>query len=308
MLIAILNISTSFSIHPLNAIMKQEKQLKLFIPEGLTCKHPFTYFIECVPLKRLYHGCKWSDTRYGARNSSIFMTESGYQTSSEPLKELIKKYGLDSFRVLCIRHYVTEQEVRNAEEKHLKKVDARNNPRYINGSNGSKDFFHGCSHTDATKKKMSDSMNNKSPEEKAEIAQKLSAIHQNRSPEEKAEIAQKKKDAHQNRSPEEKAAIIQKRVGAHKNRSPEEKAEYAQKQRDANKGLRLYDKQGEKSRKFKKQPEDTTWVLRLTRKELKDLGYPFYDHPRRQSKRFQYPPKDPAWILREAFSISQLRL
>ena len=164
MLIAILNISTSFSIHPLNAIMKQEKQLKLFIPEGLTCKHPFTYFIECVPLKRLYHGCKWSDTRYGARNSSIFMTESGYQTSSEPLKELIKKYGLDSFRVLCIRHYVTEQEVRNAEEKHLKKVDARNNPRYINGSNGSKDFFHGCSHTDATKKKMSDSMNNKSPE------------------------------------------------------------------------------------------------------------------------------------------------
>lgn len=52
---------------------------------------------------------------------------------------------------------------------------------------------------------------------------------------------------------------------------------------------------------FKEQPEDPTWVLRvtLTSKELKDLGYPLYDHPSKQSKRFQYQSEDSTWILRK---------
>ena len=85
------------------------------------------------------------------------------------------------------------------------------------------------------------------------------------------------------------------------NKSPEEKAEIAQKKRDAKKGLRLYDKPGENPKMFKEQPEDPTWVLRvtLTSKELKDLGYPLYDHPSKQSKRFQYQSEDSTWILRK---------
>jgi len=172
----------------------------------------------------------------------------------------------------------------------------------------------------ANKQRELETKNNKSSEEKAEIAQKISDSKRNRSPEEKAEIAQKKRDAWQNRSPEEKDASIQKILDTqnnkspeekaeiaqklsaiHQNRSPEEKAEYAQKQRDANKGLRLYDKQGEKSRKFKKQPEDLTWIPRNASGKTKldlDKEIPLYDHPSKQSKRFQYPPKDPTWVLR----------
>jgi len=222
------------------------------------------------------------------------MTKYGYQTSSEYVEELIDQDGLDSFRVLCIRHFATPKEVTEYEKKFLTKIDARNHPRYINKSNG-----HGEPLSEETKKNIRDAHQNRSSEEKAEIAQKQSDAMNNKSPEEKAEIAQKKRDAMNNKSSEEKAERIKKILETKNNKSPEEKAEHAQKQRDANKGLRLYDKPGEKSRKFKKQPEDTTWVLRLTKKELKDLGYPLYHHPSKQSKRFQYPPKDSAWVCRD---------
>jgi len=134
--------------------MQQEKALKLFIPEGLTYKSPFTYFVELIPLKLLYYGCKWADYKGSPCDSSIFMTESGYQTSSVQMKELIKEYGLDAFNVLCIQHYTTGQEAREAEEKHLKNVNARTNPRYINKSNGGTNFYGGP-HSEETKQKLS---------------------------------------------------------------------------------------------------------------------------------------------------------
>lgn len=124
-------------------------QQKIFIPEGLTCKSPYVYWIQHIPSMMLYHGRKYEESTC---DSSTFMTKSGYQTSSIHIKELIERDVLESFRVLCIRHFATAQEVIDYEKKFLVKIDAKNHPRYINKSNGGAPQGP---HLEETKKKLS---------------------------------------------------------------------------------------------------------------------------------------------------------
>lgn len=81
--------------------------------------------------------------------------------------------------------------------------------------------------------------------------------------------------------------------------SNDKRVERTRKNRDSHLGLKLYDKLGEKSRYFKEQPEDNSWVLHISTSELKDIKYGYlYDKPGKKSKRFKEQPKDPAWIVR----------
>ena len=73
-------------------------------------------------------------------NSNSFMTECGYQTSSKVVKNLIKQDGLQSFEVIRIRHFETGKEAFEYEYKFLTKVDAMNNEKFLNQSNGKKTF------------------------------------------------------------------------------------------------------------------------------------------------------------------------
>jgi hypothetical protein len=147
-------------------------QQKIFLSEELTSKSPYVYWIEHIPSKRIYHGRKYA---IETCDSSTFMTSNGYQTSSSLISQLIESDGLDSFRVLCIRHYATKQDVINYEHNFLNIVDAKNNPRYLNESNGGLTFrtkeylsekhkekiskkLKGRTQSDETRKKISESL------------------------------------------------------------------------------------------------------------------------------------------------------
>jgi hypothetical protein len=147
-------------------------QQKLFLSEGLTSRSPYVYWIEHIPSKRIYHGRKYA---IETCDSSTFMTSNGYKTSSSLISQLIESDGLDSFRVLCVRHYATKQDVIDYEHNFLNMIDAKNNPRYLNESNGGLTFrtkeylsenhkekiskkLKGHTHSDETRKKISESL------------------------------------------------------------------------------------------------------------------------------------------------------
>jgi len=260
--------------------------IKLFIPKGLTCKSPFTYIIEHIPSYRLYFGCKYGKRVIKECDSLILMTEEGYQTSSKAIKELIKEYGIDSFRILYIRHYMTEQEVRIAESKFLHTVNAKNNPRYINNSNGNEGFYRNGPHSEESKKKMSNAKLGKIllPSHCKNISLAVIKRYQEMTPEIKEElfqsmsIAQLKRREIETIEQKEMAStnISIAKIGstlsdahcqnisiAHQNKSPEQKERERQFKKSNATGNKLYDKIGEKSRRFKEQPEDPLWIPRI---------------------------------------------
>lgn len=266
-------------------------QPKLFIPEGLTCKSPYVYIIRHKPTMQLYLGKKY---RKKSCDSSTFMTESGYQTSSKYVKERIDTDGLNSFEVLFIHHFTTPAEVTAYEKKFLHKVNAANHPRYINKHNGS-DYGQGpC--LEETKKKISDTKRNKSDEEKTIISQNMRDGWKNMSAAARESFSKNISVSRIKRckdmSLEEKTYNTQKRTEGLHNMSLKRKVEQSanlsmaglkrfqtetieSKETRANKigightGFKLYDKDGELSKKFKEQPEDPTWVLRKTKNKRK---------------------------------------
>jgi bacillopeptidase F (M6 metalloprotease family) len=58
-------------------------------------KTPYFYIIKHKNTGRKYVGSKWAKDA----DTSTFMTESGYQTSSTTVWKLIEKDGLDSFEI-----------------------------------------------------------------------------------------------------------------------------------------------------------------------------------------------------------------
>lgn len=92
---------------------------------------PFFYVIENTLNGMLYAGSKWGN---GA-DPSTFMLKNGYQTSSGTIKSIIKNFGLNIFKIRKIRIFNAPIEAYNYETKFLKKVNARNNPRFYNGCN-----------------------------------------------------------------------------------------------------------------------------------------------------------------------------
>jgi hypothetical protein len=113
---------------------------------------PYFYIIRHIPTQKYYAGCKINSSA----NSSDFMTESGYKTTSKIIKELIKKDGLESFEILKIKHFDSSDKTLLYETRFLIKVNAAENPKFLNLHNGGKNFVNkgGYNLSETTKNKM----------------------------------------------------------------------------------------------------------------------------------------------------------
>lgn len=113
---------------------------------------PYFYIIQHIPTKRYYAGCKINSSA----NSIDLMTNNGYQTTSKIVKNLILIDGLESFIVLRIRHFQFPHQALNYETQFLVKVNAADNPRFLNRHNGDKNFVNkgGYNLSESTKQKM----------------------------------------------------------------------------------------------------------------------------------------------------------
>jgi hypothetical protein len=92
---------------------------------------PYFYIIQDKRNGIYYAGAKWGKDS----NPSTFMTEGEYATSSETIKELIRQHGLENFIIRKIRTFETAEETQDYETRFLRKIDARNHPRFYNGHN-----------------------------------------------------------------------------------------------------------------------------------------------------------------------------
>ena len=113
---------------------------------------PYFYIIKHLPTQLYYAGCKYSNP-----DSNNFMTESGYQTSSKIIKNLISRDGLSAFEIVKIKFFDNAYEVLRYESRFLNKVDAKNNDMFINRSNGDANFRNkgGYKLSEKTRAKMS---------------------------------------------------------------------------------------------------------------------------------------------------------
>lgn len=64
---------------------------------------PYFYIIQHIPSEKFYVGCKYGKDA----NPNTFMTEDGYQTSSNNVKKLISDDGIQSFKIIQL---LTEKE------------------------------------------------------------------------------------------------------------------------------------------------------------------------------------------------------
>ena len=113
---------------------------------------PFFYIIQHISSQKYYAGVKYSNA-----DSSAFMTENGYKTSSNIIKQIIIEEGLQSFIIRRIRHFETKEESRDYEARFLRKVKARTNEKFFNRSENCSEFTNkgGYKLSEETKRKIS---------------------------------------------------------------------------------------------------------------------------------------------------------
>jgi hypothetical protein len=92
---------------------------------------PYFYIIKEVSTGMYYAGSKYGSDA----NPESFMKENGYITTSNKIRKLISENGLSSFKILKLRTFKTAHEAQNYETRFLRKIDARNHPRFYNGHN-----------------------------------------------------------------------------------------------------------------------------------------------------------------------------
>lgn len=115
-------------------------------------RKPYFYIIKHTPTQKYYAGCKINSRA----DSSDFMTENGYQTTSFIIKNLILIDGLTSFEIIKIKHFDTPEQALNYEMRFLKKINAAENQMFYNRHNGGKNFVNkgGYKLSEFTKQKM----------------------------------------------------------------------------------------------------------------------------------------------------------
>ena len=92
---------------------------------------PYTYLLKCIPVNRYYYGVRYAKNC----NPSDFFVE--YFTSSKDVRDLILKYGLESFEFEIRHTFKCAKDARLWESKVLKKINAASRIDFINKSNTS---------------------------------------------------------------------------------------------------------------------------------------------------------------------------
>lgn len=114
--------------------------------------NPYFYIIQHVASGKYYAGCKINKHA----DSSVFMTEFGYKTTSKIVHNIIESEGLSAFKIRKIKHFSSPLEALAYEEKFLLRVNAAKNINFLNRHNGGKNFHNngGYKLSQSTKQKM----------------------------------------------------------------------------------------------------------------------------------------------------------
>jgi len=169
----------------------------------------FTYHLYHIPTGKNYYGVRYAD---GCNPSTLWTT---YFSSSKVILTLIEEYGKDSFIPTVRKTFLLKEAAIQWETKFLQKIDAANNPLWLNQSNGDKNFRGaiicseetrrkmrkakiGKTHTEETKQKMRQSRKNRPPitketRQKMCIANKGRGLGRTLSPETRQKIADSRK-------------------------------------------------------------------------------------------------------------------
>lgn len=95
---------------------------------------PYFYVIQEVSTGKFYAGSKWGQDA----NPKNFLMKGGYITSSNIIKTLIKKNGIDSFTIRKIRIFSSGKNAYDYETRFLQKVKASKNPAFYNSHDNAK--------------------------------------------------------------------------------------------------------------------------------------------------------------------------
>ena len=121
------------------------KESKIFSVQNLAEKVHYVYRVTI-------------DEKYYIGKRSGFLNDlhtGAYTTSSELVKEKLQN-GLHFSKIKILQVFSTEKEALAFESRILVRVNAKRNPKFLNQSNGDKNFY--CAeHTEKSKKKMSKS-------------------------------------------------------------------------------------------------------------------------------------------------------
>lgn len=103
---------------------------------------PYFYIIKHKPTGKLYAGCRWAS---GCSQEEL-LKKDGYQTSSNTIKFLIKRDGLDSFDIKEIKSEADcGMPVRDYETKFLTENNISKSENWLNSHNNNSTFSFGTS-------------------------------------------------------------------------------------------------------------------------------------------------------------------
>jgi hypothetical protein len=98
---------------------------------------PYFYIIQHVSSKKYYVGVRWA---IGC-NPAELLTENGYHTSSEIVKDIIRVEGVSAFAIRKIKQFTSAEDTRLYETLFLKRVNAVKNDMFFNLHNNEKISF-----------------------------------------------------------------------------------------------------------------------------------------------------------------------
>jgi hypothetical protein len=99
---------------------------------------PYTYIIKFLPTGQVYYGVSYANNAKRVANPSQFWNT--YFTSSSTIRQLINAHGTESFSFQIRKTFNNATEARLWEHKVLIRVDAKNNPLWLNNHNGGTNF------------------------------------------------------------------------------------------------------------------------------------------------------------------------
>lgn len=129
----------------------------------------YTYYLFHKPTSKHYYGAKYQ--KDNCNPNDFWKT---YFTSSSLVHNLITDYGFDSFEYSIRKIFNTAEDAIKWESKFLKKVNAQNNPSWLNRHNGSNGFIGPHILTEETKQLISSKIKGikRSEETKQKIREK----------------------------------------------------------------------------------------------------------------------------------------
>lgn len=183
---------------------------------------PYTYLIGWSKLNLWYYGSRYANNKRGtAHPSDLFIT---YFTSSKQVKEFRKIHGEPDV-IQVRRNFKTKEAAVKWEAKVLRRLDVKNDPKFLNMHNGDGKFVFD-KHTEDAKKKMAEfhrgNTYNKGKTATKKARQNMSAAKKGKPGRPQTEESRKKiGEANKGRKPTKKAR--QKMSLANKGRVPPNK-------------------------------------------------------------------------------------